>query len=221
MFPALGARARRRACGGSPRPPPFRRPRRGGARRARCAAKRPDAGAAILRDPVSAFQGCPGARRRFPHGLLRAVRSGFETAQRRRFAGPYSARPADLVTFLPGEAPPGFPEGLSGARRRDDGVLLPYPDRETIERERRDPVLWLRDAVEAFLIQVQGSAQVEFPDGRQARLAYDGRNGLALHVDRAHPDRERRDRGRRDVACRSSRPGCVQPVSARANRASR
>ena len=27
-------------------------------------------------------------------------------------------------------------------------------------------------------MQVQGSAQVEFPDGRRARLAYDGRNGL-------------------------------------------
>ena len=94
------------------------------------------------------------------------------------FCWPILGRPTDLVTFLPGEAPPGFPEGLSGARRRDDGVLLPYPDRETIERERRDPVLWLRDPVEAFLIQVQGSAQVEFPDGRQARLAYDGRNGL-------------------------------------------
>ena len=37
----------------------------------------------------------------------------------------------------------------------------------------------MRDAVEAFLIQVQGSAQVVFPDGRRARLAYDGRNGLA------------------------------------------
>ena len=44
--------------------------------------------------------------------------------------------------------------------------------------ERRQPIVWLRDAVEAFLIQVQGSAQVEFPDGRRARLAYDGRNGL-------------------------------------------
>ena len=48
-----------------------------------------------------------------------------------------------------------------------------------IERQRRNsPIVWLRDAVEAFLIQVQGSAQVEFPDGRRARLAYDGRNGL-------------------------------------------
>ena len=67
---------------------------------------------------------------------------------------------------------------MTGARRRADGALVPYDDRETIERARRDPVVWVRDAVEAFLIQVQGSAQVVFPDGGRARLAYDGRNGL-------------------------------------------
>ncbi len=94
------------------------------------------------------------------------------------FRWPILARPADLVTLAPGGAPPGFPEGVSGARRRGDGSLVPYADREAIERERRRPIVWLRDAVEAFLVQVQGSAQVEFPDGRRARVAYDGRNGL-------------------------------------------
>ena len=39
-------------------------------------------------------------------------------------------------------------------------------------------MVWVGDAVEAFLIQVQGSAQVAFADGTAARLAYDGRNGL-------------------------------------------
>ncbi len=91
---------------------------------------------------------------------------------------PILARPADLVSFPPDAAPAGFPEGVSGARRLSDGSLVPYPDRAQIEAERLDPVVWVRDAVEAFLIQVQGSAQVEFPDGRRARLAYDGRNGL-------------------------------------------
>ncbi len=94
------------------------------------------------------------------------------------FRWPILARPVDLATFAAGEAPPGFSEGVSGARRRSDGSLVPYDDRESIERERRDPIVWVRDAVEAFLIQVQGSAQVELPDGRRARLAYDGRNGL-------------------------------------------
>jgi membrane-bound lytic murein transglycosylase A len=93
------------------------------------------------------------------------------------FAWPMLARPPDLVAVPQGEAPPGFPADVAGARRGADGVLVPYDDRETIERERRDPIVWVRDAVEAFLIQVQGSAQIEFPDGSRARLAYDGRNG--------------------------------------------
>ena len=94
------------------------------------------------------------------------------------FGWPLIGRPADLVALAPGEAPENFPEGVTGARRGADGGLVPYDDRETIERARRDPVVWVRDAVEAFLIQVQGSAQVVFPDGGRARLAYDGRNGL-------------------------------------------
>ena len=94
------------------------------------------------------------------------------------FRWPILARPPDLVSFPPGETPPELPEGVAGARRRRDGSLVPYDDREAIERERRDPIVWVRDAVEAFLIHVQGSAQVELPDGRRVRLAYDGRNGL-------------------------------------------
>jgi membrane-bound lytic murein transglycosylase A len=94
------------------------------------------------------------------------------------FRWPILARPADLVAFAPDAAPQGFPEGVSAARRRPDGSLVPYYDRKRIEKERRDPIVWLRDSVEAFLIQVQGSAQVEFPDGSRGRLVYDGRNGL-------------------------------------------
>jgi membrane-bound lytic murein transglycosylase A len=94
------------------------------------------------------------------------------------FRWPILARPADLTTFGLGAAPSGFPAGVSGARRLSDGSLVPYDDRAAIEAERRGPIVWVRDAVEAFLIQVQGSAQVQFPDGCRARLGYDGRNGL-------------------------------------------
>ena len=94
------------------------------------------------------------------------------------FSWPILARPPDLVAFAPGEAPAGLPEGVTGARRLADGSLVAYDDRQAIERARAAPLVWVRDAVEAFLIQVQGSAQVEFPDGTRARLAYDGRNGL-------------------------------------------
>jgi membrane-bound lytic murein transglycosylase A len=94
------------------------------------------------------------------------------------FRWPILGRPADLVSFGLDSAPAGFPEGVTGARRLADGSLVPCPDRAAIEAERRCPIAWVRDAVEAFLIQVQGSAELEFPDGRRARLTYDGRNGL-------------------------------------------
>jgi membrane-bound lytic murein transglycosylase A len=99
-------------------------------------------------------------------------------AETEEFAWPILARPTDLVTFGVEPAPANFPRDLSGARRLSDGSLVPYPDRAAIETERRDPIVWVRDAVEAFLMQVQGSAQIEFPDRSRARLAYDGRNGL-------------------------------------------
>lgn len=94
------------------------------------------------------------------------------------FGWPILARPADLVSFSPDSAPPGLPDGIAAARRLPDGSLRPYDDRGSIELRRRDPIAWVRDAVEAFLIHVQGSAQIELPDGRRVRLAYDGRNGL-------------------------------------------
>jgi membrane-bound lytic murein transglycosylase A len=93
------------------------------------------------------------------------------------FAAPVLARPGDLVAFAPGGTPPGFDPALAGAQRMSDGTLRPYPDRAEIEAEDRPALLWLPDSVEVFLAQVQGSARVALPDGRQVRLAYDGRNG--------------------------------------------
>jgi membrane-bound lytic murein transglycosylase A len=67
------------------------------------------------------------------------------------------------------------------ARPADLAGIQPYPERAAIEadvaRRKRAPILWLRDDVEVFLAQVQGSASVDLPDGRRVRLAYDGRNG--------------------------------------------
>ena len=94
-----------------------------------------------------------------------------------RFRAPALARPRDLVTFAPGATPPGFDPALAGAQRLADGRLRPYPDRAEIESRDGEAVVWLEDAVEAFFVQVQGSARVRLPDGREVRLAYDGRNG--------------------------------------------
>jgi membrane-bound lytic murein transglycosylase A len=88
------------------------------------------------------------------------------------FTAPILARPRDLVA-----APAGFDSVSSGAQRLADGTLRPYPDRAAIESEGGEALLWLADPVEVFFVQVQGSARVELPDGREVRLAYDGRNG--------------------------------------------
>lgn len=61
------------------------------------------------------------------------------------------------------------------------GEVSPYPDRAAIEAGALEghakPLVWLRDRVEVFLAQVQGSARVRLADGRRLRLVYAGRNG--------------------------------------------
>ena len=97
------------------------------------------------------------------------------------FSAPVFARPDDLVTLEPGEVVPGVPAGATAARRTAAG-LTAYPDRGAIEdgaiARHTKPIAFLRDAVDVFIVQVQGSARLKLPDGRTVRLAYAGRNGL-------------------------------------------
>jgi membrane-bound lytic murein transglycosylase A len=95
------------------------------------------------------------------------------------FSAPLLARPDDLVTVPQGETLPSHP-GLQAGRRTEAG-LEPYPDRAAIEDgalgDLAKPIVFLRDAVAVFIIQVQGSARIRLPDGRTMRVAYAGRNG--------------------------------------------
>jgi membrane-bound lytic murein transglycosylase A len=97
------------------------------------------------------------------------------------FPVPVLTRPPDLVTL--NEAPIRGPKGeiLTSARRRADGSYAPYPDRRAIEGDPffagGQPIAYVRDRVELFLMQVQGSARLLLPGGRKIALTYDGRNG--------------------------------------------
>lgn len=61
------------------------------------------------------------------------------------------------------------------------GRFRPYWDRSEIERGalrgRRLELLWVRDPVALFFLQVQGSGRVKLPSGEVVRVGYDGQNG--------------------------------------------
>jgi membrane-bound lytic murein transglycosylase A len=110
------------------------------------------------------------------------------------YATPLYAPPPDLVAVPPGATHQGLDPALSAARRQPDGHLVPMPDRAAVETGaiREMPLVYLRDPVEAFFVQVQGSARIALPDGSLRRLVYAGRNGYPytsigkLLVDRLH-----------------------------------
>lgn len=97
------------------------------------------------------------------------------------FRTPVLARPKDLVTLNDQPILGASGEILTSARRLADGGLTPYPDRRVIEEDAgfagAQPIAYVRDRVELFLLQVQGSARLRFADGRELPLTYDGRNG--------------------------------------------
>jgi len=96
------------------------------------------------------------------------------------FPVPVLGRPADLETLAPGEMRPGLDPALAAARRTPKGYG-PFPDRAAIMdgalAGQGLEIAWLRDEVDLFYAQVQGSARLRLPDGTVTRLVYAGRNG--------------------------------------------
>lgn len=95
------------------------------------------------------------------------------------FTVPIRGLPRDHVTISLRD----FDPVLSDRRlvgRVEDGRLRPYPDRGAIaDGAAADaPVLyWADDALDVFILQVQGSGIVELPDGSRRRIGFAGHNG--------------------------------------------
>jgi len=98
------------------------------------------------------------------------------------FAYPIYGVPPDLLTIeLASFDPVRFPrERLVG--RIQGNRVVPYYSRAEIDGERKlqqcgCELTWLRDPVDVFFLQVQGSGIVQLTDGRLLRIGYAGANG--------------------------------------------
>jgi membrane-bound lytic murein transglycosylase A len=103
--------------------------------------------------------------------------------------GPYQApvygRPADLVTVNLGS----FRADLAGRRlvgRVEDGRLVPYYERREIEggvlANQDMELLWASDPVDVFILHIQGSGRVRFPDGTLGRIGFAASNGHSFYA---------------------------------------
>jgi membrane-bound lytic murein transglycosylase A len=96
------------------------------------------------------------------------------------FKVPVYRRPRDLVPPS-NTAGPGFPNHGQSLRRTSSGQLVPYYDRGEILDGALDgqhlEICWIKDQMDALLIQLQGSARVRLEDGAVLRINYDSHNG--------------------------------------------
>jgi membrane-bound lytic murein transglycosylase A len=96
------------------------------------------------------------------------------------FKVPIYRRPQDLVPPRHGTGP-GFPNKGQSLRRTRNGTSMPYYDRGQILDGALDgrhlEICWIKDQMDALLIQIQGSARVRLEDGTMLRINYDAHNG--------------------------------------------
>ena len=97
------------------------------------------------------------------------------------FHTPLYRRPDDLVVLGAPRSADGFPNKAAVGRKLDDRVLPGYFDRGEIEDGALDgrhlEICWIKDPIDALIIQIQGSARIRLEDGLILRVNYDAHNG--------------------------------------------
>ena len=92
------------------------------------------------------------------------------------FDVPIYRRPPDLIEMAVAGSTTRKQRG-----RMQDGVLIPYYDRATIDNGALAgqglEIAWAKDPVEFFFLQIQGSGRLLLPDGSVMRIGYDLQNG--------------------------------------------
>ena len=150
-----------------------------GAWNAACAAAVPDV------DPITFFQGqfetlLVGSGALFATGYYEPEIEGSRTHDP-GYDVPVYRRPPDLVEMDTGVAAGGPPSGKKVRGRMQDGQIVPYYDRAAIDAgalaNQGLEIAWVRDPVEFFFLQIQGSGRLHLPDGSIMRIGYDSQNG--------------------------------------------
>ena len=96
-----------------------------------------------------------------------------------RYVAPLYSPPPDLLTV---DLSSLYPE-LAGKRvrgRLQGNTVLPYWTRAQLPTDpalKGHEIVWIDNALDAFLLEVQGSGRVQLPDGSQIRLQYADQNG--------------------------------------------
>jgi membrane-bound lytic murein transglycosylase A len=96
------------------------------------------------------------------------------------FRYPIYAPPQDLITVDLADV---YPD-LKNRRLRGRLVgnkVVPYLDRGNIETDQPPlqglEIAWVDDPIESFFLQIQGSGQIQLPDGSRVRVGYADQNG--------------------------------------------
>ena len=117
----------------------------------------------------------PGMLTGYYEPLLKAART--PTGD---YKTPIYKRPADLVNVV-AESERGAKSAQFTHMRQTAGGLKPYLTRAEIESGGLEgqnlELLYFRDPVDVYFLQVQGSGRIELPDGQKIRITYDGKNG--------------------------------------------
>lgn len=96
------------------------------------------------------------------------------------FATPIFKRPDDLVNLVAEQERGAKADQLTHARKTAAG-FEPFPTRRQIEEGalagRNLELAYLKDAIDVFFMQVQGSGRIALADGSSVRVTYDGKNG--------------------------------------------
>ena len=95
------------------------------------------------------------------------------------YSHPVFAVPDDLISVDVNAHP--FFKNFRGVGRQVDEKLVPYFTRAEIEqglaKVKGKEILWVKDKIELFFLQIQGSGRVELEDGRTVRLGFAKSNG--------------------------------------------